>query len=525
MKSLPIGIQTFRSFVEGNYIYVDKTKHLYYLIQNYSGIYFLSRPRRFGKSLLLSTLEEIFLGNKELFKDLWIYTSDYNWKQHPVIRLDFSKQKAETPEQLKTFLIDELNIIAQKYNIILTKTEYFSQFQELVLKLSEREKVVILIDEYDKPIIDWLEEPELAGKMRSVLKGFFSILKGNDAHIRFLLLTGVSKFSKAGVFSDLNHLKDITMHNDYSSMLGITEEELKFCFKEHILDFANTKNISTEDLLEKIRFWYNGYNFSSQGISVYNPFSTLLLFDCKEFKNHWFETGTPTFLIKLMLNKKYDILEIPAEVDELQFSSYEIETMKVLPLLFQTGYLTIKKCNLERMIYTLDYPNFEVKRAFLTFFTESFAERELSETMLYKLIDNLRENKIDECIIVLRSFFAGVKYDIQIAQEKYYQTIFYVIFTLLGLKIETEVQTNLGRLDAVIVDRAIFIFEFKFSDLVSYDNTIEKQESLSKQALGQIKSKKYYEKYLSSGKEIFLIGVAFADRNIGEYVVEKLEKL
>jgi Predicted AAA-ATPase/PD-(D/E)XK nuclease superfamily len=498
MKSLPIGIQTFRSFVEGNYIYVDKTKYLYNLIQSYQGIYFLSRPRRFGKSLLLSTLEEIFLGNKELFENLWIHSSDYNWKPHPVIRLDFSKQKAETPEQLKTFLIDELNLIAQKYNITLMRT-----------------------DEYDKPIIDWLEEPELAAKMRSVLKGFFSILKGNDAHIRFLLLTGVSKFSKAGVFSDLNHLKDITMHNEYSSMLGITEDELKFCFKEHILDFANKKNISTESLLEKIRFWYNGYNFSSQGISVYNPFSTLLLFDCKEFKNHWFETGTPTFLIKLMLNKKYDILEIPAEVDELQFSSYEIETMKVLPLLFQTGYLTIKKCNLERMIYTLDYPNFEVKRAFLTFFTESFAERELSETMLYRLIDNLRENKIDESISVLRSFFAGVKYDIQIAQEKYYQTIFYVIFTLLGLKIETEVQTNLGRLDAVIDDKSIFIFEFKFLDSASKDNTIIPQLSFAQQALDQIKSKRYYEKYLHNGKEIYLIGVAFAERNIGEYLIEK----
>jgi hypothetical protein len=521
MKSLPIGIQTFRSFVEGNYIYVDKTKHLYNLIQNYSGIYFLSRPRRFGKSLLLSTLEEIFLGNKELFKDLWIYTSDYNWKPHPVIRLDFSKQKAETPEQLKDFLTNQLNYIASQYNIQLKSKTYFEQFEELVKTLSQREKVVILIDEYDKPIIDWLEEPELAGKMRSVLKGFFSILKGNDAHIRFLLLTGVSKFSKAGVFSDLNHLKDITMHNEYSSMLGITEEELKSCFKEHILDFSNTKNISQEDLIEKIRFWYNGYNFSSQGISVYNPFSTLLLFDCKEFKTHWFETGTPTFLVKLMIDKDYDVMSIPMQIEEILFSTYEIEDLSPTPLLLQTGYLTIKGYNPERMLYTLDYPNFEVKRAFLSFFAKRFRKKELSESVLYNIIDALRENDMDATISILRQLFVGIEYDLHISQEKYYQTIFYLIFTMMGLKVNTEIKTNLGRIDAVIDDKAIFIFEFKFSDLVSYDNTIEKQEFLAKQALDQIKSKKYYEKYLSSGKEIFLIGVAFADRNIGEYVVEK----
>ena len=388
MKSLPIGIQTFRSFVEGNYIYVDKTKHLYNLIQNYSGIYFLSRPRGFGKSLLLSTLEEIFLGNKELFQNLWIQYSDYTWKPHPVIRLDFSKQKAESPEQLKAFLIGELELIAQKYNITLTKTEYFSQFQELVLKLSQTEKVVILIDEYDKPIIDWLEEPELAGKMRSVLKGFFSILKGNDAFIRFLLLTGVSKFSKAGVFSDLNHLRDITLSNEFSSMLGITETELKKFFPEYISDFMQKDKISYDALIDKIRFWYNGYRFSAEGESVYNPFSTLLLFQEKTFRNHWFETGTPTFLIKLMIDSNYDVMSIPMQIEEILFSTYEIEDLSPTPLLLQTGYLTIKGYDADRMLYTLDYPNFEVKRAFLSFFAKRFRKKELSESVLYNIIEH-----------------------------------------------------------------------------------------------------------------------------------------
>ncbi|HMV80405.1 MAG TPA: AAA family ATPase [Leptospiraceae bacterium] len=509
MKKLPIGIQTFRDIIENNYIYVDKTKHIHQLIESGKGTYFLSRPRRFGKSLLISTLAEIFLGNRELFKGLYIADSDYSWKKHPVIRLDFSKQKAETKEALISYLVGELELNAKKYSITLTKAEYYSQFEELILKLSESGKVVILIDEYDKPIIDWLDRPEQAKEMRSVLKGFFSVLKGNDANIRFLFLTGVSKFSKAGVFSDLNHLNDITLTSKYSSLLGITEEELKNFFYEHIQEFSREGNISEEALIEKIRFWYNGYNFANPAVSVYNPFSTLLLFQNQKFSNYWFESGTPSFLINLMIERNYEVASIPLHLEELLFSSYDVEDLSLTPLLLQTGYLTIKGYDPERMLYTLDYPNFEVKRAFLSFFVKRFRRRELSESVLYQIIDSLQDNDLENCMEVLRQIFSGIEYDLHIPQEKYYQTLFYLVFTMMGLKIQTEVKTNIGRIDAVIESRSVYIFEFKFS-------------GTKEEALAQIKNKKYYEKYINKGKDVFLVGAEFRDRNIGDYAVEKI---
>lgn len=511
MKPLPIGIQTFRDLIEGNYLYIDKTEKIYRLIKNSKGAYFLSRPRRFGKSLTLSTLEEIFLGNRELFQGLWIYDSEYKWEKHPVIRFDFSKQKANEPDVLIGFINNHLDYIAEAYSVQLTKKEYFERFQELIMKLSRTEKVVILIDEYDKPIIDHLENTELAVKMREVMKGFFTVLKGNDEYIRFLLLTGVSKFSKAGVFSNLNHLTDITLNDAYSSLVGITEDELKNGFSEYISDLGKKEKKTEDETLNTIREWYNGYRFSAEGVSVYNPFSTLLLFEQRRFEHHWFETGTPEFLVKLILKNNYDIMEIPLKTEALSFSSYEVDDLSLTPLLVQTGYLTIKDYNAERKLYTLDFPNFEVKNAFLGYFTRKMGYRDFSESILYGIIDGLAEDDIDTCISQLRKIFVKIEYDLHISQEKYYQTLFYLIFTMLGLKIKTEIKTNLGRIDAVIESKSIYIFEFKFS-------------GTKEEALAQIKNKKYYEKYLNRGKDIYLIGAEFRDRNIGEYAVELLSQ-
>ncbi len=508
MKPLPIGIQTFRDLIDGNYLYIDKTRNIYELIKNTKGAYFLSRPRRFGKSLTLSTLEEIFLGNKELFHGLWIYTSTYSWKKHPVIRFDFSKQKANDPEALIRFIHSELNLLAKKYNVTLAEKDYYSQFQELIIALSKEEKVVILIDEYDKPIIDHLEDTELALQMREVMKGFFTVLKGNDEYIRFLLLTGVSKFSKAGVFSNLNHLIDITLDNTYSDLIGITEQELTNYFPDYISAFAKEEGVSEINLLEKIRLWYNGYRFSPKGISVYNPFSTLLTFEKKSFEHHWFETGTPEFLVKLILKNNYDIMEIPFKTDALNFSSYEVDDLSLTPLLVQTGYLTIKDYNAERKLFTLDFPNYEVKNAFLGYFTRKLGNKDFSDSILYEILDALAVCDIENCISHLRKIFIKIEYDLHIPQEKYYQTLFYLTFTLLGFKISTEVKTNLGRVDAVVESNAIYIFEFKLN-------------GTKEEALTQIKTKKYYEKYLNKGKDIYLVGVEFKDRNIGDFVVEK----
>jgi len=525
MLNLPIGIQTFRKLIDGSYLYVDKTEHVYKLLSQGS-VYFLSRPRRFGKSLLISTLNEIFEGEKELFKGLWIYKSDYAWEKHPVVRIDFSKKKAENRDDLKDFILYQLRNIADKYGISLTRNQHDEAFDELLTKLSRINKVVVLIDEYDKPIIDNIENKELAVELREVLKGFYTIIKACDEHIRFVLLTGVSKFSKAGVFSGLNNLNDISMDTQYSSLLGITRQEMKAFFKEHIDRFAETEGITNVKLIEKITFWYDGFCFSKSCTKVFNPFSVLLLFEKFDFGNYWFESGTPSFLIKLIKEKNFDIARLDGiNISESSFSSYEIENLKTIPILFQTGYLTIAGYIKERMEYTLAYPNFEVKNSMTECLSEaySFVEKEFVHGYAWKMIDALRDHDFELFFDTLRIFFANIPYDLQLNKEKYYQTVFYLIFSLIGLKIEAEIKTNKGRIDAVIIDKDIYIFEFKFNG--------DKDK-----ALNQIKEKKYFEKYQGTeargrkscqemGKEIYLFGVEFADRNVGDWVVEKIEHL
>jgi len=511
MKRLPVGIQTFRKLIDGNYLYVDKTEHIHRLIVQGS-VYFLSRPRRFGKSLLISTLNEIFEGEKELFKDLWIYKADYAWEKHPVVRIDFSRKKAESKDDLKGFILHQLENIAGKYGISLKHDQYDEAFDELLTKLSEINKVVVLIDEYDKPIIDNIENKELAIELREILKGFYTIIKACDEYIRFVLLTGVSKFSKAGVFSGLNNLEDISMDARYSSLLGITREEMEGSFKEYIDQFAESEGSSKSELIEKITYWYDGFCFSRSCEKVFNPFSLLLLFKKLSFGNYWFESATPSFLIKLIKEKDLDLSRLDGvKVDESAFSSYEIENLKVVPILFQTGYLTITDYDKERMEYTLAYPNFEVKNSMIKCLAEaySYVERELVHGYAWKLIDALREHDFELFFDTLRVFFADIPYDLHINREKYYQTIFYLIFSLIGLKVEAEVKTNKGRIDAVIIDKDVYIFEFKFNG--DKDN-----------ALKQIRNKKYFEKYQGVGKEIYLFGVEFTDRNIGKWVIEKL---
>nr|HNI28038.1 PD-(D/E)XK nuclease domain-containing protein [Leptospiraceae bacterium] len=298
-----------------------------------------------------------------------------------------------------------------------------------------------------------------------------------------------------------------TLNDAYSSLVGITEDELKNGFSEYISDLAKKEKKTEDETLNTIREWYNGYRFSAEGVSVYNPFSTLLLFEQKRFEHQWFETGTPEFLVKLMLKNNYDIMEIPLKTEALGFSSYEVDDLSLTPLLLQTGYLTIKDYNAEDGIYTLDYPNFEVKKAFLTYFIQKFRRKEAPGSLIIKLTDAFQDENLEKCFEVLREIFAGIEYDLHIPQEKYYQTLFYLTFTLLGFRINTEVKTNLGRIDAVIESKSIYIFEFKFS-------------GTKEEALAQIKDKKYYEKYLNKGKDIVLVGAEFKDRNIGDYAAE-----
>ena len=507
-KHLPIGIQSFKKVIDGGYLYVDKTRDIYRLVTE-GVVYFLSRPRRFGKSLLLSTLEAIFLGQRELFNGLWIDGTDYGWEPHPVIRIDFSQFKVTSAEDFPQILIRQLRKIADRYRLKLSEGFYFEQFTDLIIQLSNKGKVVVLIDEYDKPIIDNIDDVEKARRIRDILKGFYEVLKGMDEYLRFVFLTGVSKFSKVGVFSGLNHLKDITLDNRNCALLGMTQEEVESCFSDHLEAFSRYASISIPDLIEKIRLWYNGFCFSSACVPIYNPFSLLMLLDMQEFRNYWFETGTPTFLIRQIRQRGYNVEDMERlQVNELAFASYEIDRLTVLPLLVQTGYLTIKSYDPKRRLFTLDYPNLEVRESFLKYLIDEFTpvQKETSDAYLWQMIDAMRAGDIEQVFAVLQVFFAGIPYDIQIKAERYYQTIFYLIFRLIGLQIGVEVRTSKGRIDAVVeIDEGIFIFEFKLG-------------GTAQAALAQIHDRGYAAPYQNRKQPVILIGAVFGSQ--GEGIVD-----
>ena len=504
-KPLPIGIQAFGKIVEGGFLYVDKTRHVYRLLTE-GQVYFLSRPRRFGKSLLISVLEAIFQGRREWFKGLWIDTSDYSWDPHPVIRVDFTQFRVEDGDGLKRALVQRMQEVAEAAGLSIEEADYQKQFRDLIRRLSSRGKVVVLVDEYDKPIIDNIENTARAVEVREVLKGFYGVLKGLDEYLRFVFLTGVSKFSKVGVFSGLNNLEDITFSPEFAELPGITGEELRRDFQDEIAGLAAREHLTETDLLKKIEHWYDGFCFAANGENVYNPFSLLLVFKQQRFANFWFETGTPTFLIRLLKTRGYDVRELEdLRADELSFSSYEVDDLRPVPLLLQTGYLTIKGYDPESRLFRLSYPNFEVENAFLKYLLDAFSSAENGRigAYLWDLLTALRERNLEIFFKVMRVFFAGIPYDIQIKRERYYQTVFYLIFKLLGLQTGAEVRTSRGRIDAVVeVKEGMYIFEFKMG-------------GDAQSALNQARERGYAEPYLNQKKPVTLVGVVFGAEGQG----------
>ncbi len=367
MKGLPIGINTLQTIIENNMLYIDKTQIAHKLLVN-PGRYFLSRPRRFGKSLLVDTLKEIFEGNKELFKGLYIY-DNWNWdKKYPVIKVDFAGGVIRNRDELDIMLNEKISILQRYHNIQLTATSVQGKFFELILSLTEKynEKVVVLIDEYDKPLLDNIEKPEMTAEIRDGLKNFYSVLKEQDANLQFVFLTGVSKFSKVNIFSGINNLNDITIDENFASICGYTQNDLKTSFAEHL------EGVDWDEL----RKWYNGYNFL--GEKVYNPFDILLFIQKgKVFRNYWFETGTPTFLIKLFQKNEYFLPDLDnIVVDEEILSSFEIDKIEPVTLLFQTGYLTVKETFVEmkRLMFRIGFPNFEVKTSFNEYLISGYTD-------------------------------------------------------------------------------------------------------------------------------------------------------
>ncbi|MBU0993953.1 MAG: ATP-binding protein [Proteobacteria bacterium] len=508
MKKLPIGISTFSEIIQNNYYYVDKTPLVYQLATE-GKYYFLSRPRRFGKSLLVDTIKEAFSGNEKLFEGLYL-EKNWDWsKNNPVINISFGAGVIQDRETLDKRLYNFLRQHAEKHKLNLEYDTIPDRFAELIRLLYEKynQRIVILIDEYDKPILDNITDSKTAANIREGLKNFYSVIKDSDAYIKFCLLTGVSKFSKVNLFSGLNNLTDISLDFRYGDICGYTEKELKDVFGERLADLD----------LNEIRKWYNGYNFL--GSPIYNPYATLLYFDKKMVGNYWFESATPTFLLKLLKKKQYFIPDFESlQARENVLGSFDLENLLVETLLFQTGYLTIKAIEKvgPRQVYTLSYPNMEVKLSLLDylldFYVKDINEKNTAQTALYKALE-----KGDLLLIkkIFFSLFASIPHDWYRNNdlekyEGYYASVVYACLASLGFDLVPEDTTNHGKIDLTLhTEDKTYIFEFKVTELV-------KEKS---NALEQIKLKKYHEKYMDQSKPIYRIGIDFSkkERNITHF--------
>ncbi|MDR0733517.1 MAG: ATP-binding protein [Dysgonamonadaceae bacterium] len=513
MKNLPIGTQSFEILRTTNCVYVDKTEIIYRLITT-GRVYFLSRPRRFGKSLLISTMEAIFKGKKELFEGLYIYDR-WDWSlQYPVIRIDWSNIKHATPEEMERSMLLFLKRHAALYQITLV-SEYASDcFAELIelLHLKTGQQVVVLIDEYDVPILDAIgATPELMKKTREWIHDFYRILKAGDEHLRFIFLTGVSKFSGLSVFSALNNINDISMDSQYASVCGYTQPELESYFADYIDITAENMEITRETLLKNIRCLYNGYTWDGK-TPVYNPFSTLLFFYKKEFAGYWFRTGTPTFLINILRQRnQLNVVLEEFTVDASVFDSFDPESIAAEPLLFQTGYLTVKRKELVdegRPQYTLALPNREVRESLLKHLLNVYTEYPVAQTDSLKsdMQRHICECDGDGLANDLRRMLACVPYNLQVAGEAYYHSIFLIWMKLLGFDIQGELMTNTGRIDAVWRQNDLTVVaELKF-------HRSKSAKSLLKDALAQIREKRYYERF--ADRKVLLLGVAFTGKDV-----------
>ena len=513
MKKLPIGIQSFEKIRSGDYYYVDKTPFVARLTEEGGGWYFLSRPRRFGKSLFLDTLRQAFLGRKELFEGLYLETH-WDWsKKYPVIYIDFAEGVIGSVEVLYKTIESILRRHGKLYGISYEEELLNLRFKELVEKVSEKydQKVVVLIDEYDKPILDRIEDKNLAIEIREVLKNFYGVLKPLDAYLKFVFITGVSKFSKVSLFSGLNQLQDITLNPAYATICGYTQEEFEKVFSERL---------SGVDL-EQVRCWYDGYSWL--GERVYNPFDILLYLAEGEFRPYWFETGTPTFLIKLMDERRYYLPRLAKlKVGEELIGSFDVDRINPENLLFQTGYLTIvnKEAELGTIVYTLRFPNKEVEISFnnclLDYLVQDYYRKEENKSALR---DAIRKNDLEGVKKIFISFFSSIPHDWYrrneiYKYEGYYASVVYAYFSASGFNVVVEDATSVGKIDmTVFYEDRVYIMEFKVVEL----------EGEGK-AIAQLKEKRYWEKYADRARKIYLIGVEFSReaRNIVEFNVELL---
>jgi len=506
MTKYPIGIQDFRKLREGGYLYVDKTEAIHRLLAS-GQYYFLSRPRRFGKSLLISTLKYLFQGEQQLFEGLWI-EKEHGFQPHPVLHFSFSTLGYKDLG-LEAGLHQALDNKAREAGFTLTQQGLAPRFQELIQKsVKGQQKVVLLIDEYDKPLVDYIDEPGQAEANRDILKNFFSIIKDADPHLRFFLITGVSKFSKVSLFSDLNHLRDITLVDQFEAIAGYTQAELESSFKLDIQAFAQKTGESVDDLKDRIKLWYNGYSWGTE-TRLYNPFSILNLFASQQFANYWWETGTPTFLIKkLREGFHYNLDQL--EASQVMFESFTLDNLNWLALLFQAGYLTIQNYNPADRLYTLRYPNLEVKDTMHQHLLAAFRETLHTDSLplLIKIKRALENGELERVMELVNTLFSTIPYQVfQQKQEAFFHAVLHLAFSGVGLLVQSEVSTAKGRVDTVVHTKdRIYIMEFKL-------------DGSATSALDQIRKKRYGSPFLNQGKEVIALGVNFssAEKKVAEW--------
>lgn len=500
LKRLATDVSTFSTMINDNYLYVDKTQIIHQLISR-RRLYFLSRPRRFGKSLLISTLKELFSGNKELFKDTWIHTSSYAWTKYPVIHLDFSSLTITSAEKFEISLAFSIDLISQTYGIDTSSLPQANlKLKSLVTELSKENKVAILIDEYDYALLKNLNNTQEAEAIQKIMHNFFTTIKSLDAYVHAIFITGVTKFAKTSVFSGMNNLNDLTLSPEAATLLGYTHDEIINYFEPYIADYAQYNGKTSQAALIEIKEWYNGYRFSESPEKVYNPFSIVHCLDKQKLANYWLETGTPSFLVDLLKKQKNEIPDIETHmVSGDWLGKFDLDDIPLVALLFQAGYITIAEYDKETNTYKLTYPNNEVRISFTQYIIAALTENNARtvERALLQLQTALNNNNIEQFCTIFRSLLANIPYQLHIARESYYHSILQFLVTLLGIQGESEISSNAGRMDMVISTKArIFIFEFKF-------------ETTGQQALQQIIDRRYYEKYLYLKKPITLVGISF----------------
>jgi hypothetical protein len=514
LKNLPIGLQNFEKLRNDGYLYVDKTALIYQLVTT-GCYYFLKRPRRFGKSLLLSTLHAYFSGKKELFENLAIEKLEKDWIKYPVLHLDLNTAEYKTEDDLRNKLSANLNEWEQLYGKVDYEKSLGDRFEGVIRRAYEKtgQGVVILVDEYEKPILQAIDNEKLQDTFRSILKGFYGALKSMDSCIKFAFLTGVTKFNKVSVFSDLNNLEDISLDKPYASICGITDEEIDTALVPYVQRLAEATNLSYDDVRKELRLQYDGYHFVFNSVAIYNPFSLLNTFKKNEFNNYWFETGTPSYLVHLLKKYHYKLEDMAsAQVSDKALKGIQSQGSDPIPLLYQSGYLTIVGYNPTYKLYQLGIPNKEVEDGFYNYLLPNYANVSESQTEFFiaNFIEEIKAGKVDDFFKRLSSLFADTPYELVKDLENHYQNVLFIVTKLMGFYVKAEYHTSEGRIDIVLqTDDYTYVMEFKLN-------------GTAEEALAQINDKNYALPFAADNRKLVKVGVNFSSttRNIERWLTE-----